>query len=160
MGRQVQTRREFCGQACRAASLAALGGTLGSVLEGCGGGGSPTSPSNVPALPVIAAVISNGAITLTIDSSSALNPLGSAALVQTPTGSLLVAHTGQDAFSAVSATCTHQGCTITGFASEIYVCPCHGSRFDTSGRVVNGPASSPLAQFHTQFAGNILTITT
>jgi cytochrome b6-f complex iron-sulfur subunit len=72
---------------------------------------------------------------------------------------VLVAHTAQDAFSAVSATCTHQGCTITGFSGQIYVCPCHGSRFDASGRVVNGPASSPLAQFHTQFTGNVLTIT-
>jgi hypothetical protein len=54
-------------------------------------------------------------------------------------------------------TCTHESCTITGFADSSYVCPCHGSRFDTSGRVLNGPASRALRQYQTQFANGVLT---
>ena len=83
-------RREFCGHACQAVSLA----TLGSLVEGCGG--SPTSPSvrSVPSLPIINGAIVNGALTLTIDSTSALSAVGSAALVQSsPLGSVLVIHT-------------------------------------------------------------------
>jgi cytochrome b6-f complex iron-sulfur subunit len=42
--------------------------------------------------------------------------------------------------------------------STSFVCPCHGSEFDTSGHVLVGPASTPLRQFQTQFANNVLTI--
>lgn len=159
MSGQFQTRRQFCSRACWAASLAALGGALGSVLQGCGGGGGPTSASNVQALPIIAAAVSNGAVVLTIDSTSPLSAVGSAALVQIPNGYLLVAHVAQNSFNALSGTCTHQACTITGYGNQTFVCPCHGSQFDTSGRVLNGPAFSPLPQYHTQFADNVLTIT-
>jgi len=44
-------------------------------------------------------------------------------------------------------------------AGSSYVCPCHGSRFDTSGRVLNGPASRALRQYQTQFANGVLTVT-
>ena len=44
-----------------------------------------------------------------------------------------------------SATCTHQGCIIRWNAIETsWDCPCHGSRFDVDGRVLNGPAVSDL----------------
>ena len=59
----------------------------------------------------------------------------------------------------MSGICTHQACTITGFANQHYVCPCHGSEFTTDGGVVNGPAILPLPQFANQFVNNVLTIT-
>ena len=74
-----QTRRQFCQQACHAASLAALG----VILPGCGG--SPTAPTGgggVPSLPVLNSTISGNAFTLTIDANSPLNTVGNAALVQ------------------------------------------------------------------------------
>ena len=39
-------------------------------------------------------------------------------------------------------------------------CPCHGSRFRTSGQVVNGPAARALAQFPTKIVGNEVVIST
>ena len=44
---------------------------------------------------------------------------------------------------ALSLVCTHLGCTVTVSAREM-ACPCHGSRFDRQGRVLNGPADRPL----------------
>jgi cytochrome b6-f complex iron-sulfur subunit len=150
-------RREFCAHACQTLSVAALAGAIGAVLDGCGG--SPTAPSNVPALPILTATQTGGATTLTIDAGSALAAVGSMALVQSALGPLLVAHTGDGAFSAVTGTCTHEACTITGRQGQNYVCPCHGSEFDATGRVLNGPAPTSLRRLQTQFANDVLTIT-
>lgn len=158
---QPQTRREFCVNVCRAGSLLAIGPALGELLSGCedptsGGGGGGGGGSG---LTVIQATASMGVITLTIDSSSPLAAVGSAAIVQYNGGALLVAHTAQDTFTALTTICTHQGCTINSFAGQVYQCPCHGSQFNTSGQVVRGPAGSPLRLFATQFASGQLTIT-
>jgi cytochrome b6-f complex iron-sulfur subunit len=154
-----QTRREFCAQACHGVAIAAVTGTLGASLEGCGSGGaSPTGSGSGSALPLINATQSGGTVTLAIDAASPLAAVGSVALVQSPSGSLLVAHTAQDTFLAVSARCTHEGCTITRYASQTYICPCHGSQFSTSGRVLSGPATGQLTSFVAELSGGQLTI--
>jgi Rieske Fe-S protein len=50
------------------------------------------------------------------------------------------------ALHAVSKTCTHLGCRVTfNTAERTWDCPCHGSRFDVDGRVIQGPAVEDLA---------------
>ncbi len=60
--------------------------------------------------------------------------------------------------AALASVCTHQACEITGYAGQTFVCPCHGSQFDASGRVLSGPAPTALRQYTTQFANGVLTI--
>ena len=155
---EEQTRRQFCTRTCQVASVAALG-ALAAALESCGGS-SPTSPGggNASALPAVSGTVSGNTITVTV-TGTALATVGALALVRTSAGDVLAARTGAETFTALSAGCTHQSCEITGFAGQIFVCPCHGSQFDSSGRVVQGPAAVALHQFQTQFASDVLTIT-
>ena len=155
----VSSRREFCTHACHAAAAVAIG----SVLQGCGGGGGggnpsgPSVPSSTP-LAVINGSVSGSAITVNVD-GSALATVGGAALVRSSAGDVLTYRTAQDAFSAVTAMCTHEACTITGINGQTYVCPCHGSQFTITGSVVSGPASRALRTYGTSLAGSTLTIT-
>jgi cytochrome b6-f complex iron-sulfur subunit len=146
-------RREFCAHACQVVSLAAVG----AALPACGG--SPSSPSSsAPPLSTVNGAIGGGGVTVTIDAASPLASVGGAALVQSGAGNFLVSRSAQDAFVAVTAVCTHEGCTVSGFQNARYVCPCHGSQFTTSGAVAQGPATRALQQFATTFTNNVLTI--
>ena len=55
----------------------------------------------------------------------------------------LVLFRDDEGFYAITSTCTHLGCTVAR-TKEGFACPCHGSRFDSRGRVVGGPAPRPL----------------
>ena len=59
----------------------------------------------------------------------------------------LAVYKGADgAVHTCSATCPHLGCIVMWNGAErSWDCPCHGSRFDARGKVVNGPANSDLA---------------
>jgi len=153
-----RTRRTFCLDACRFASVAALG----PIVQACSGGNSPTSPTGSgvfpPLLPVTNATTNGNTIMVAL-ADTPLAMVGGAARVVSGAGQLLVTRTGADSALALTAICTHQQCTITGLENFQYVCPCHGSRFSTNGAVTRGPATQSLRGFATAIADDTLIIT-
>ncbi len=50
----------------------------------------------------------------------------------------------EEGVRAMSMICTHLGCVVDE-SPDGFSCPCHGSKFDATGRVVGGPAPRGLA---------------
>jgi len=82
------------------------------------------------------------------EASSADNvPAGEARVVRDGLGKTGVYRDEQGGVHAVSLRCTHLGCLLRFNAAETsWDCPCHGSRFDVDGAVLEGPAVDPLEQ--------------
>ncbi len=65
---------------------------------------------------------------------------------------IIVFRTGQTTFKTLSLVCTHQGCTINWVNSSMqFQCPCHGSKFDKDGNVIQGPANKNLQSYRTEY---------
>ncbi|MEO9223610.1 MAG: Rieske (2Fe-2S) protein [Acidimicrobiales bacterium] len=58
-------------------------------------------------------------------------------------------------FTALSAICTHQGCSVLWQQSaQHFQCPCHGARFGLDGSVQRGPARAPLQKLNVRRRGD------
>jgi cytochrome b6-f complex iron-sulfur subunit len=77
---------------------------------------------------------------------------------QAPGRKIFVMRTTAGDLQALSAICTHAGCTVDWDGSSDFNCACHGSKFSSTGSVLQGPAGSPLRKFTTTLAGDVLTI--
>lgn len=64
-------------------------------------------------------------------------------------------------FVALSKTCTHSGCGLSGFnnGTGFLECNCHGSRFRTNGQVAVGPANAPLRSYPVTVEGGVVRFT-
>ncbi|MBA3301573.1 MAG: FAD-dependent oxidoreductase [Thermoleophilaceae bacterium] len=71
---------------------------------------------------------------------------GEGAIVRVGREKLAVHRDAGGGLHAVSAVCTHLYCQVAwNTAERSWDCPCHGSRFDPDGRVLEGPAVKDLA---------------
>jgi glycine/D-amino acid oxidase-like deaminating enzyme/nitrite reductase/ring-hydroxylating ferredoxin subunit len=71
---------------------------------------------------------------------------GEGAVIRHHLKKLAVYRDPQGGVCAFDATCPHLGCVVEWNKTEkTWDCPCHGSRFDRNGQVVNGPARGGLS---------------
>jgi cytochrome b6-f complex iron-sulfur subunit len=90
------------------------------------------------------------------------NPFPGRALVQGLKGDahyLIVKESGDLENYAINAVCTHLGCVVPwNRAANKYICPCHGSQYDFTGKVIRGPAPLSLALAHLDLPDDIVTL--
>lgn len=72
---------------------------------------------------------------------------------------VIVAHTINDEYIALTALCTHESAKLTydDFKDIIY-CPKHYSEFSKDGKVIKGPAKKSLSRFVVELNGSMLRI--
>lgn len=85
-------------------------------------------------------------------------PVGEAVVVDALGSRYVVAQPTAGEVVAFSATCTHAGTQVEATGGLEVLCPNHGSRFDAGdgAAVLNGPASSPLAQVEARVEGDLV----
>ncbi len=72
-------------------------------------------------------------------------PPGSGAVIRRGLSKVAVYRHSNGSMEEFSAVCPHLGGIVAWNSTEkTWDCPCHGSRFDVSGRVLNGPAIGGL----------------
>lgn len=72
--------------------------------------------------------------------------------IRVPGQNLYVIHDDQG-YGVLAGVCTHLGCVIAA-TPEGFDCPCHGSKFARDGKVVQGPAPSPLVWYEVSLAAD------
>ena len=120
-------RRLFC--------LSAL--AAGTALA-CGGGGGSSTPTPAPPAtgPRTTTDTKAGMLALADGTTRDYRNLGNFLLIKDATG-----------IYAMTAICTHMGCTVGLPVGTTITCPCHGSQYDLAGGNLLGPAVNPLVHF-------------
>lgn len=131
------SRRGFLRQCSGALLGVTVVGTIAPALAGC----EVSTVRNNDAMPTEFDVSS-----LTADNSG---------LVTTSKGpegtTLLIVRISATEYVTLSMRCTHEGCTVNAPKDLVVQCPCHGSRFDLTGRVLAGPAQRRLTSYTTTY---------
>ncbi len=124
-------------------------GGIGLVIAGCAGSTKPWESKPV--------AVESGIVEIDVkDHPELLTPGGLLALrpgrARKP---VLVQRLEDDQVRVLSLRCPHLGCTVRWDNEEQNLrCPCHGSRFDDRGAVLEGPAKQALAVYDSQMQGN------
>lgn len=153
-GSLTDSRRKFLEKTGTSLVLATFGAAF---FTSCSSDDADQGPTTPPGNSSSGITISGNTITINLSIQSALNSSGNWLLIEN--ARTLVANVN-GSFVALTSVCTHSGCDKNWtFGNSRFTCTCHGSVFDPSGRVLQGPATAPLTQFGTQVSGTTLTVT-
>jgi nitrite reductase/ring-hydroxylating ferredoxin subunit len=122
----------------------AMGGLALPLLAACGGGGggtaAPEAAGSASAVPSVSAAVAD-------------IPVGGGKIFADQL--VVVTQPVKGEYKAFTATCTHQGCTVTAIQDGQIICPCHASHYSIDdGSVLSGPAPKPLAEYPVAVEGD------
>lgn len=90
---------------------------------------------------------------------AALATPGGSLVINTATDKIIVVRASQTEVDALSAICTHAGCTVAYTSSTMKLdCPCHGAQFSLTGQVLKSPATRALEVYQASLSGSLITI--
>jgi len=154
------SRRAFFNKSAGTIAVISTSGLISTIINSCTD--NSTGPGNSTPLSTIQGTVANNQVTVSLGSSSPIADKNTRALVKYSNGSgaILVEHNSDDTYKALSGICTHERCVVSDFdgSNSVFVCPCHNSRFDLNGNVVQGPASSKLRTYTTKVENSSLII--
>ncbi|HEV8363759.1 MAG TPA: Rieske (2Fe-2S) protein [Gemmatimonadaceae bacterium] len=128
-----------------------------AALAACGGGSTGPSDSQGVVVPTPGVSVTGNLVAVDLTVQSGLTQANGFLLIAE--ARTFVFNLGADDFRAFTSVCTHERCDVNSFSGGRIRCPCHGSQYDTSGRVVVGPAPAALRQFTASRISNTLTVT-
>lgn len=138
---------------------AATWSVLASALAGaCGGGDGPSAMTGPSASGV---TFANGSLRVPLASVQSLGQTGGFLITNggnnnvTDAGGrradVIVINVGTDQWRAFTSICTHEQCTVADYTGSRIRCLCHGSEFDSQGKVITGPALRALTEYPVSF---------
>lgn len=163
-----QSRRRFLKQLVLLSGLAAINGML---VSGCGENntGLQTGPLTQPEIPpnsrsTAKAPVKTNPLEELPPGFEQVAPVSSFKPGENPQGfairgrNVLVYNSGSNLY-VFDEFCTHQGCQVEySETAHKFICPCHGSEFDKTGRVIKGPALLPLNRVEYKIIDNIIVV--
>lgn len=140
------TRRDFV-------RLTVLGGTALCGLTGCAK--TETSDGESVTRKPVAKVEKSADGTFVVKGGGKMETGESVAFVLPDGAPALLIASADGQITALSAQCTHAGCEVAWRAAEKkFHCPCHNSEFSATGKVLSGPAKTPLPVYATRIEGD------
>lgn len=155
-GSLTEERREFLKKSGSLAVMSLFGVAF---FTGCSSDDTePNMPDSVtPPASGTGITSTANAVTVDLNMATSLASAGGWALVTA--SKVLIVNMGGNTFNALTSVCTHSQCDRKWtFASNIFTCTCHFSRFDRNGSVITGPATQPLRSYPATVSNSILTV--
>jgi Rieske Fe-S protein len=87
-------------------------------------------------------------IAIPLDKAEKLKKVGGWTILKIKKKQILFIRDAQDSIRALSPVCTHKKCLV-GYNPDAkkIECGCHKSRYDLTGKVLDGPAPAPLPSY-------------
>jgi cytochrome b6-f complex iron-sulfur subunit len=144
-------RRQFV----RWMSVGAIASSLPVAIAACTDNKSQAPATSNTPLPVPPNAVSGGAVGTVAE----LDKAGFLTVAVDGKPAIVVRDPGSKEVVAVSAMCTHKGCTVTwNPGQKAHVCPCHGATYDAVGKVTKGPAEQALKKYMVKVEGDSIKV--